>query len=60
MFEKNKYKINKSILGVTQIINTNFMDSVILNDQVNIKDLMVLCEFQVDQKWNLQSKSRWI
>jgi len=46
-FEKNSDKINNSILGV--ILNSRF-DSFILSE---IKDLMLLCEFPVDQKWAL-------
>jgi len=52
-FEKNRVKISKSILGVTQITNTSIMDSVILEDRLKMKELMVLCEFPIDQKWNL-------
>jgi hypothetical protein len=52
-FEKNKDKINRSILGLTQITNTSIMDSVILEDRLKIKELIVLCEFPIDQKWTL-------
>ncbi len=29
------------------------MDSVILEDRLNIKELIVLCEFPIDQEWTL-------
>ncbi len=50
IFEKNKDKINKSILGISKMIN-NRMDSVILRGKTS--ELMFLCEFQNTQKWNL-------
>jgi hypothetical protein len=51
-FEKNKYKIKRSVLGRTAVNNTKF-DSLILIDQAQIKDLLKLCEFSLNQKWNL-------
>ncbi len=51
IFEKNKDKINKSILGISKMINNRIMDSVILRGKTS--ELMFLCEFQNTQKWNL-------
>jgi hypothetical protein len=51
-FEKNSYKIEKSILGITKIHFTS-TDSVILAGSEQFRDLMYLCEFPIDQKWNL-------
>jgi hypothetical protein len=51
-FDKNNYKINKSILGSTKIIN-NKMSSLILSGRNQVNQLMSLCTFPVDQKWNL-------
>ncbi len=51
VFEKNKEKIMKSILGFTKI--DKIIDSEILLNKTQIKELLSLCEFPVDQKWNL-------
>jgi vacuolar-type H+-ATPase subunit H len=51
-FDKNNEKINKSILGSTKIIN-NKMSSTILSGRNQVNQLMSLCKFPVDQKWNL-------
>ncbi len=51
-FEKNSQKINKSILGISKIKSIE-MNSVILSDRNQIKDLMLLCEFPADQIWSL-------
>jgi len=51
MFEKNSQKIEKSILGITKIHFT--IDSVILSGLEQFRDLMSLCGFPIDQKWNL-------
>jgi hypothetical protein len=51
-FEKNKDKINRSILGIT-LVNDIKLDSLILTDQAQIKHLLTLCEFPLNQKWNL-------
>jgi hypothetical protein len=48
IFEKNNDKINKLILGTLKILDR--IDSVILTDLDQFKDLMNLCEFPVDQK----------
>jgi hypothetical protein len=53
MFEKNNEKINKSILGVSKISDNNIINSAILSEKYQTKQLMSLCEFKVDQKWNL-------
>ena len=51
IFEKNSQKIERSILGITKIHFST--DSVILAGIKQFKDLMSLCEFSIDQKWNL-------
>ena len=51
-FDKNNEKISKSILGESRIIK-NRMNSSILSEKYQTKQLMSLCEFPVDQKWNL-------
>jgi len=48
-FEKNKFDMNRSVLGEFYEIN---MKSFILKEKPQIKDLMILCEFNLDQKWN--------
>ena len=53
MFEKNNEKINKSILGVLKISDNNIINSAILSEKYQTKQLMSLCEFKVDQKWDL-------
>jgi hypothetical protein len=50
MFEANKETLTKSILGKMELTN---MNSTILRDENQIKDLMNLCEFPIYQKWNL-------
>jgi hypothetical protein len=52
-FEKNKEKIQGSILGTIKVLNTTIIDSVILTNLDQFKDLMTLCEFPIDQKWTL-------
>jgi len=42
----------KSILGISKIKSIE-MNSVILSDRNQIKDLMLLCEFPADQIWSL-------
>jgi len=51
VFEENKIKIIKSILGSVKI--DQIIDSLILINISKKKDLLALCEFPVDQKWNL-------
>jgi hypothetical protein len=51
-FEKNKDVINRSILGTIEIKDTKIA-SIIFSSLNQIKELMLLCEFQVDQKWTL-------
>jgi len=51
-FEPNTVKINKSILGELKI-KASHMDSSILNNTDKFKELMILCEFPVYQKWSL-------
>ncbi len=51
MFEKNNDKINKLVLGTLKILDR--IDSVILTDLDQFKDLMTLCELPIDQKWIL-------
>jgi hypothetical protein len=51
-FEKNDQKINKSILGISKIVD-NRMNLTILSEKYLPKQLMSLCEFPVRQKWNL-------
>jgi hypothetical protein len=55
-FDKSNEKINKSILGSTKIEKFK-IDSVILLYGCQIKKLMTLCEFPIDQKWNLIYKA---
>jgi len=50
MFEANREVLKKSILGKMELIN---MNSTILRDENQIKDLMNLCECPIYQKWNL-------
>jgi hypothetical protein len=52
VFEKNADKLNKSILGVAKVIKTR-IDSIILLERNQIKDLITLCDFQAGKKWNL-------
>jgi len=49
-FNKNNEKISESTLGELKIEQ---FSSSILRGVEKIKDLMILCEFPVDQKWNL-------
>jgi hypothetical protein len=51
-FEKNKEKLDKSILGITRL---ELMKSLLTTDQM--KELLSLCEFPIDQKWNLIYKA---
>ncbi len=51
-FEKNNEKINKSISGVSAII-INKISSTILSEKYQTEQLMSLCEFPVDKKFNL-------
>ncbi len=55
MFEKNNDKINKLVLGKIKELNTTRIHffSVILTELEQFEDLMTLCEFSVDQKWQL-------
>jgi hypothetical protein len=55
-FEKNNEKINKSISGVSTII-INKMSSTILSEKYQTEQPMSLCEFPVDQKFNLIYKA---
>jgi hypothetical protein len=52
-FEPNKEVINQMILGELKITNVENLKSSILLDFEKKKDLMTLCEFPIDQKWNL-------
>ena len=53
-FKPNKEIIHESILGELKITKIMaILSSSILQETENIKDLMTLCEFSVDQKWNL-------
>jgi len=47
-FEKNIEKLDKSILGVTKL---EPVKSLLIKDQM--EKLLSLCEFSIDQKWNL-------
>jgi hypothetical protein len=51
-FEKNKDKINRFILGITSVNNIK-LDSLILINHVQIKNLLKLCEFYSKKEWNL-------
>jgi len=51
-FKKNNQKIAKSLIGETSI-GGKIIDSNILTVRNQIKNLMALCEFSIDQKWNL-------
>jgi hypothetical protein len=51
-FDKNNEKIKKSILGESTVINKK-MNSAILSEKYQTKQLMSLCEFPVRQKWDL-------
>jgi hypothetical protein len=50
-FERNNEKINEIILGRLKTNKT--IDSLILSNRGQQKKLFSLCEFSVDQKWNL-------
>jgi len=50
-FKRNNGKINENILGIT--IGEKIIDSIILSNYSQIKKLLSLCEFSIDQKWNL-------
>jgi len=52
-FEKNSERINESILGIIKKVNLTRMDSIILSDRDQIKDLIRLCDFQSSKKYNL-------
>jgi len=52
-FEKNKEKMNKSILGETKVLDKRVIDSLILVNWSQIKDLISLCEFPFGKKWSL-------
>jgi len=47
-FEKNKEKLNKSLFGITKLESIK-----ILSDKDQMEKLLSLCEFPIDQKWNL-------
>jgi hypothetical protein len=51
-FEANKEKIKRSILGEFHETGIN-MSSFILTTENQLKELMTLCEFPIDQKWVL-------
>ena len=50
-FERNNEKINKNVLGVA--IGEKIIESFILFEKYQIKELFLLCEFPISQKWNL-------
>ena len=50
-FERNNEKICKNLLGVT--ISKKMIESNILDSNFQIKELFLLCEFPISQKWNL-------
>jgi len=50
-FERNNKKINETIFG--KLKSNKMMDSLILSSRGRQKKLFLLCEFPVDQKWNL-------
>jgi hypothetical protein len=52
IFEKNSKKINESILGAAKILDTR-MNSTILLNRHQTKELMALCEFPMYQNWSL-------
>jgi hypothetical protein len=52
IFDKNFNKINKSILGVTKMVNTR-IDSIILSGRNQFNDLIELCDIPITKKWNL-------
>jgi hypothetical protein len=49
-FERNNEKINETIIGK---LKTDKIDSLILSNRGQQKKLFTLCEFPIDQKWNL-------
>jgi len=51
-FRKKNQKLDRSILGITLLVNIE-IDSNILSDRDQIHNLISLCEFSIDQKWNL-------
>jgi len=50
-FKRNNEKINENVLGVTK--SNKMIESYILSDRNQVKDLLSLCEFPVDQKLDL-------
>jgi len=52
IFDKNFNKINKSILGVTKMVNTR-IDSIILSGRNKFNELIELCDIPITKKWNL-------
>ena len=50
-FERNNEKINKNVLGVA--IGEKIIESFILFEKYQIKELFLLCEFPISQKLNL-------
>jgi hypothetical protein len=50
-FERNNEKINETIFG--KLKTDKMIDSLILSNRGQQKKLISLCEFPVDQKWNL-------
>jgi BTB/POZ domain-containing protein KCTD9 len=54
-FKRNNEKLNKNILGIT--IGEKIIESFILSEKNQIKELFSLCEFQFSKKWNLIYRS---
>jgi len=50
-FEKNNDKVGKSILGSTKL--EHMIDSLIILNRSQMKELMSLCQFTADQNWDL-------
>jgi hypothetical protein len=55
-FEKNCFKIEKSILGITKIDYNS--DSGILTSKEQFIDLISLCGFPIDEKWYFLYRAR--
>jgi hypothetical protein len=50
-FDKNNDKVGKSILGSTKL--EHMIDSLIILNRSQMKELMFLCQFTADQNWDL-------
>ena len=52
-FKSNKERISKSVLGELKIAKVAELESIILQETNKVNELMVLCEFLSNQKFNL-------